>query len=116
MVNKVVCRTEMRLGRGREVRPGSSTAVNELGRSCGRLLPASLVHYGGSVTTEMIHSVLDSLETTVRKTDMVGTGSVTTMSVLRVAKLVATVVILHGVGKYVIILWIFLCKHSGEEG
>ena len=73
--------------------------MDKLGRSCGRLLLAALVHHGGSVAAVVVHGVLDCLQAPVGQTDVVGPGSVSAVPVLRVAKLVATVVILHCVGK-----------------
>ena len=114
VVNKVVCWTEVRLGLAGEVRglaSSSSTVdgrlVDKLGRSRGRLRPAALVDHGGSVAAVVVHGVLDGLQAAVGEADMVGSGCVSAVPVLRVAKLVATVVILHCVGKYVVILEIF---------
>ena len=73
--------------------------MDKLGRSCGDLLLAALVEDGGAVAAVVVHGVLDGLQAAVWQTDVVGSGSVSAVPVLRVAKLVATVVILHCVGK-----------------
>ena len=114
-VNKVVGRTGTRLDRGRAgegvVRLSycsSSTVhqrlVDEVGRGRGDLSLAALVEDGGPVPPDIVHGVLDGLQTTVREADVIGPGGVPAVSVLGVAELVATVVILHCVGKYVVIL------------
>lgn len=114
-VNKVVGRTETRLDWGlagegvvRLSYWSSSTVhqrlVDEVGRGRGDLSLAALVEDGGPVPPDIVHGVLDGLETTVREADVIGPGGVPAVSVLGVAELVATVVILHCVGKYVVIL------------
>ena len=73
--------------------------MDKLGRSCGDLLLAALVEDGGAVAAVVVHGVLDGLQAAVGEADMVGSGCVSAVPVLSVAKLVATVVILHCVGK-----------------
>ena len=53
------------------------------------------------VAPEMVDCVLDGLQAAVGKTDVVGSSSVAAVSVLGVTELVAAVVVLHCVGKYV---------------
>lgn len=73
--------------------------MDKLGRGGGRLRQAALVEDGGSVASVVIYRVLDCLQPPVRQPDVIGPGSVSAVPVLRVAELVATVVILHCVGK-----------------
>lgn len=127
-VNEVVCRTQVRLDRCRagegEVGLCSSSSssavdhrlVHELGRGGGDLSLAALVEDSRPVAPEMVDCVLDGLQAAVGQTDVVGPSSVAAVSVLGVTELVAAVVVLHCVGKYVASLWILLGRDSREEG
>ena len=75
--------------------------MDKLGRGGGRLRQAALVEDGGSVASVVIYRVLDCLQAAVRQTDVIGPSSVAAVSVLGVTELVAAVVVLHCVGKYV---------------
>ena len=82
-----------------------SRCMNE-GCRTGQGTRSSFIQDSGVVTSS-INNILHSLESAIRKSDMIHPGCASPIMVLVVTKEVATIVILDGVGKSVIVLKYF---------